>query len=105
MLTLCFLFIQCQLSKLSIDCDSLPKMDQGDTHTGGDADAAGGDAGAAGGDAGAAGGDAGAADVDEDVDDEDALKQSKKIKFKPAEHDGQQIDSEATVHIIFELAS
>jgi TonB family protein len=37
--------------------------------------------------------------------DEQAMHAAEKIKFKPAEHDGQQIDSEATVHIIFELAS
>ena len=37
--------------------------------------------------------------------DEQAMHAAEKIKFKPAEHDGQQIDSEATVHMIFELAS
>jgi TonB family protein len=37
--------------------------------------------------------------------DEQAMHAAEKIKFKPAEHDGQQIDSEATIHIIFELAS
>jgi TonB family protein len=37
--------------------------------------------------------------------DEQAKHAAEMIKFKPAEHDGQQIDSEATVHIIFELAS
>ena len=37
--------------------------------------------------------------------DEQAMHAAQKIKFKPAEHGGQQIDSEATVHIIFELAS
>jgi TonB family protein len=37
--------------------------------------------------------------------DEQAMHAAERIKFKPAEHDGQQIDSEATVHIIFELAS
>jgi len=37
--------------------------------------------------------------------DEQAMHAALRIKFKPAEHDGQQIDSEATVHIIFELAS
>ncbi|KAK3843964.1 MAG: hypothetical protein J3R72DRAFT_419838 [Linnemannia gamsii] len=61
--------LRTKLSKLSIDCDGLPEMDQDNTNAGGDA--------------GASGGDAGAADVDEDVDDEDALKQSKKIVFKP----------------------
>lgn len=55
-----FLFIEYQLSKLSIDCDVLPEMDQDDPDTGGDA---------------------GVADVDQDVDDEDALKRSKKIIF------------------------
>jgi TonB family protein len=37
--------------------------------------------------------------------DEQAMHAAEKIKFKPAEHDGQRIDSEATIHIIFELAS
>jgi len=37
--------------------------------------------------------------------DEQAIHAAEKIKFKSAEHDGQLIDSEATVHIIFELAS
>jgi len=37
--------------------------------------------------------------------DEQGMHAAEKIKFKPAEHDGQQIDSEATVHMIFELAS
>jgi TonB family protein len=37
--------------------------------------------------------------------DEQAMHAAERIKFRPAEHDGQQIDSEATVHIIFELAS
>ena len=37
--------------------------------------------------------------------DEQAMQAAEKIKFKPAEHDGKQIDSEATIHIIFELAS
>lgn len=37
--------------------------------------------------------------------DEQAMHAAENIKFKPAEHDGQQIDSEATVHMIFELAS
>jgi TonB family protein len=37
--------------------------------------------------------------------DEQAMHAAEKIKFKPAEHDGQQIDSDATVHMIFELAS
>ena len=37
--------------------------------------------------------------------DEQAMHAAERIKFKPAEHEGQPIDSEATVHIIFELAS
>ena len=37
--------------------------------------------------------------------DEQAVLAAGKIKFKPAEHGGQPIDSEATVHIIFALAS
>ena len=37
--------------------------------------------------------------------DEQARLAAEKIKFKPAEHGGQPMDSEATVHIIFELAS
>lgn len=37
--------------------------------------------------------------------DEQAMHAAENIKFKPAEHDGQQIDSEATIHMIFELAS
>jgi TonB family protein len=37
--------------------------------------------------------------------DEQACVAAETIKFKPAEHNGQPIDSEATVHIIFELAS
>ena len=37
--------------------------------------------------------------------DEQAIHVAENIKFKPAEHDGRLIDSEATVHIIFELAS
>ncbi|KAF8924330.1 hypothetical protein BGZ47_004111, partial [Haplosporangium gracile] len=51
--------LRTKLSKLSIDCDGLPKMDQDDTN--------------------------GPADVDENVndDDDDALKRSKKIIFKP----------------------
>ncbi|KAG9068054.1 hypothetical protein KI688_011646 [Linnemannia hyalina] len=55
--------LRTKLSKLSIDCDGLPEMDQDDTD---------------------AGGDAGAADVGKDVDDDDALKRSKKIIFKLA---------------------
>jgi TonB family protein len=37
--------------------------------------------------------------------DEQAIHAAEKIQFKSAEHEGQLIDSEATVHIIFELAS
>jgi TonB family protein len=37
--------------------------------------------------------------------DDQAIHAAEKIKFRSAEHDGQLIDSEATVHIIFELAS
>ncbi|KAG9064049.1 hypothetical protein KI688_003228 [Linnemannia hyalina] len=54
--------LRTKLSKLSIDCDGLPEIDQDGTD---------------------AGGDAGAADVNEGVDDDDALKRSKKIIFKP----------------------
>jgi TonB family protein len=37
--------------------------------------------------------------------DEQAVKAAEKIKFKPALHEGQPIDSMAQVHIIFELIS
>ncbi len=37
--------------------------------------------------------------------DEQALRCAEQIKFKPAMHDGQRVDSTAVVHIIFELAS
>ena len=37
--------------------------------------------------------------------DEQACSAAERIKFKPAEHNGQPIDSEVTVHVIFELAS
>jgi TonB family protein len=37
--------------------------------------------------------------------DEQAMYAAKKIQFKPAEYEGRLVDSEATVHIIFELAS
>ena len=37
--------------------------------------------------------------------DEQAVKAAEKIKFKPASHEGQPIDSMAQVHIIFELIS
>lgn len=37
--------------------------------------------------------------------DEQAVKAAEKIKFKPALHEGQPVDSTAVVHIIFELAS
>jgi hypothetical protein len=37
--------------------------------------------------------------------DEQAVKAAEQIKFKPALHEGQPIDSMALVHIIFELIS
>ena len=37
--------------------------------------------------------------------DEQAVKAAEQIKFKPALHEGQPIDSMAQVHIIFELIS
>jgi TonB family protein len=37
--------------------------------------------------------------------DEQAVKAAEQIKFKPASHEGQPIDSMAQVHIIFELVS
>jgi TonB family protein len=37
--------------------------------------------------------------------DEEAVKAAEKIKFKPALHEGQPVDSTAVVHIIFALAS
>ena len=37
--------------------------------------------------------------------DEQAVKAAEQIKFKPALHEGQPIDSRAQVHIIFELIS
>ena len=37
--------------------------------------------------------------------DEQAVRAAEQIKFKPARHDGQSVDSTAVVHIIFELAS
>jgi TonB family protein len=37
--------------------------------------------------------------------DEQAERAAEKIKFKPAESNGQQVDSVAVVHVIFELAS
>jgi len=37
--------------------------------------------------------------------DEQAVKAAEQIKFKPALHEGQPIDSTALVHIIFELIS
>jgi TonB family protein len=36
--------------------------------------------------------------------DENALRAAQQIKFKPAQRDGQPVDSTATVHIIFQLA-
>ena len=37
--------------------------------------------------------------------DEQAMKAAARIKFKPALHEGQPVDSTAVVHIIFQLAS
>jgi TonB family protein len=37
--------------------------------------------------------------------DEQAERAAEKIKFKPAESNGQRVDSVAVVHVIFELAS
>jgi hypothetical protein len=37
--------------------------------------------------------------------DEQAERAAEKIRFKPAESNGQQVDSIAIVHVIFELAS
>ncbi len=37
--------------------------------------------------------------------DEQAQRAAEKIRFKPAESNGQQVDSVAVVHVIFELAS
>jgi TonB family protein len=37
--------------------------------------------------------------------DEQAVKAAEQIKFKPALHEGQPIDSVAQIHIIFELIS
>jgi TonB family protein len=37
--------------------------------------------------------------------DEQAKRAAEKIRFKPAENNGQQVDSVAIVHVIFELAS
>jgi TonB family protein len=37
--------------------------------------------------------------------DEQAERAAEKIRFKPAENNGQQVDSVAIVHVIFELAS
>jgi TonB family protein len=36
--------------------------------------------------------------------DESALRAAKQIKFKPAQRDGQPVDSTATVHIVFQMA-
>jgi len=36
--------------------------------------------------------------------DEQAVRAAEQIKFKPALHEGQPVDSTAVVHIIFELA-
>jgi TonB family protein len=37
--------------------------------------------------------------------DEEAVKAAEQIRFKPASHQGQPVDSTAVVHIIFQLAS
>ena len=37
--------------------------------------------------------------------DEQAVKAAQQIKFKPAQHEGQAVDSMAQIHIIFELIS
>jgi TonB family protein len=37
--------------------------------------------------------------------DEQAVRAAEQIKFKPALHAGQPVDSTAVVHIIFQLAS
>lgn len=37
--------------------------------------------------------------------DEQAVRAAEQIKFKPAQHEGQPVDSKFVVHIIFELAS
>jgi TonB family protein len=37
--------------------------------------------------------------------DEQAVRAAEQIKFKPAQHEGQPVDSTFVVHIIFELAS
>jgi TonB family protein len=37
--------------------------------------------------------------------DEQAVRAAERIKFKPAQHEGQPVDSRFVVHIIFELAS
>jgi len=36
--------------------------------------------------------------------DENALHAAQQIKFKPAQREGQPVDSTATVHIVFQLA-
>jgi TonB family protein len=36
--------------------------------------------------------------------DENATRAAQQIKFKPAQRDGQPVDSTATVHIVFQLA-
>jgi TonB family protein len=37
--------------------------------------------------------------------DESAMNAARKIRFKPAQRQGQAVDYNATVHIVFELAS
>jgi len=36
--------------------------------------------------------------------DETAARAAQQIKFRPAQRDGQPVDSTATVHIVFQLA-
>ena len=36
--------------------------------------------------------------------DENAIRAAQQIRFKPAQRDGQPVDSTATVHIVFQLA-
>jgi TonB family protein len=36
--------------------------------------------------------------------DNNAIRAAQQIRFKPAQRDGQPVDSTATVHIVFQLA-
>lgn len=36
--------------------------------------------------------------------DQNAIRAAQQIRFKPAQRDGQPVDSTATVHIVFQLA-